>query len=170
MARGSVRMLLAAAVASATALGLTGCGQDSDSPDAAGGSNPAPSPADVDACDALSAQTIEALGLPADIAAPVTSPHPGCEWKGFNAADGANADMLLWVMDAGTLTDSEGTVELSGIDVSIWHMSDTGGRYVIPCGDSDLVLNYLPRKGPLGPEEGLLLAAEDVIATYGCAA
>ncbi|WP_166741557.1 hypothetical protein [Cumulibacter soli] len=164
----SVIPLLPAVVA---LIGVTGC-SNNDTGGAGGGSGDQQQPVadEVDACSSLSADTIDQLGLSQDDAIELTDPdEPGCEWKGINAADGADADILFWVLEPGSHTDSVGSVTIAGIEVTIWHIGDTSGRYVVPCGADELVLNYIQNHGPLTPTEALDLAAADLIDAYGCA-
>lgn len=158
----------------ATALLVTSACSDDSAPEGSSAEQQGPAPAsEIDACGALTAQAIEQLGLTEGDAVELVDPKkPGCEWSGVNAAAGGDAEVLLWVLESGSHSDFIGTVTISGVEVSVWQIDsdDDGGRYVVPCGDQELVISYHQNHGPLGAEAALELAAADMINAYGCAA
>lgn len=171
MANRSLRFFSRVSVAVAALVGASGCsGSDavSDMPDEKSASS-----SEVDACEAVSAETIEKMGLPPDIATELVDPaKPGCRWRGVNATAGADADLLLWILPPGTEPAAAGTVMISGVEV--WLVvaassDDDLARYAVPCGDKQLVLTYHRNHSPLGAEEALTLASTDLIEAYDCA-
>lgn len=124
---------------------------------------------DVDACSAVTAETLEALGLadvePQDLVDPTA---PGCEWSGFN--DSVTPSITLWVLDPESVDEGNETVMVAGLPVNVWAINDTNGRYVVRCGPVSLAVNYTGTKDSLPPGEALQRATEDAIVAYDCAA
>lgn len=132
-------------------------------------SSPLANVPNVDACSALTTNTLDALGLtdlePQKLVDPT---EPGCQWAGLN--DYVTPTLTLWVLDPESVDEGDDNVMVAGLSVNVWSLSDTSGRYVVRCGPVSLAVNYTTAKNPLPPSEALQLATEDVIAAYECAA
>jgi hypothetical protein len=159
------KLAIASAILS-TAILLSGCVQTVT--ETVNGRTVSAAPgSDVDACGAITSATVAALGLADEKPAKLTDPaQPGCEWSGANPY--TTPDLALWVLGPDGTSSSDDTTTISGVAVGIWSMSDTDGRYIVPCGEHDLTLNYTQAKGPLGPKDALDRAAADAIDAYGC--
>ena len=173
MAHGFTRFAWDFSLASAALLVASGCSGGGDAQGNPGADAKPSLATDLEACDALSAETVKQLGFSGGDAVKLVDPEtPGCQWSGSNAAAGADAEVLLWVLEPGSHDDSVGTVSISGVEVSIWQIdtyNDKTGRYVVPCGDDELVLSYHQNHGPLGAEAALAAVTADAIEAYGCA-
>lgn len=123
---------------------------------------------DVDACSALTAKTLEALGLtdvkPQKLVDPT---EPGCQWAGLN--DYVTPTVTLWVLDPESADEGDDNVTVAGLPVNVWAINDSSGRYVVRCGPVSLAVNYTSTKDSLSPNEALERATTDVIAAYDCA-
>lgn len=132
-------------------------------------SSPVANVPNVDACSALTANTLEALGLidvePRKLVDPT---EPGCQWAGFN--NYVTPTLTLWVLDPESVDEGEDNLTVAGLPVNVWVISDTSGRYVVQCGPVSLAVNYSSAKDSLPPSDALQRATEDVIAAYDCAA
>lgn len=172
MALSSIGRFSALWVATVALLATSGCTQDDADPNDPTMNETSVSADDIDPCEALTPETIEQFHIPEGDAIDISDADgPACSWKKL-APGGNHTDVVLWVLEPGSHSDSVGTVTISGVDVSIWQIDtydDDSGRYVVPCGDHELVINFLQNDGPLGAEAGLALAAADVIDAYGCA-
>ncbi len=160
---------MVATVLALAAVGLIGCSTHEVTRTENGTSvTAAPAPdTDVDACKALTSQTLQALGLTDITPVPVTDKtKPGCDWSGAN--DYITPSVTLWVRSASVGDSSNDTVTIAGKKVQVWAISSNAGRYVAICDKRSVTINYTQGKGPLGPTDALELTMKDSVAAYKC--
>lgn len=121
----------------------------------------------VDACKALTPQSLDKLGLSNITPVPINDPDKtGCDWSGTN--DYVTPSMTLWVRSASVGDPSNDTVIVAGKEIQVYTVNTDGGRYIAICGKRSVTINYTRGKGPLGPKDGLDLTMKDAVAAYHC--
>ncbi|PRZ42305.1 uncharacterized protein DUF3558 [Antricoccus suffuscus] len=161
---------LVATVLALAIVGLGGCTTHEETRTDNGRSvTAAPAPAsDVDACKALTSQTLKTIGLADITPVPITDEtKPGCDWSGTN--DYITPSVTLWIRGASVGDPSNDTVTISGKKVEVWAMNSDVGRYIAICGKRSVTINYTQGKGPLAPPDALELTMKDALAAYDCA-
>lgn len=121
---------------------------------------------EVDACTALSDETLEALGLaelePVEL---TTADAPGCDWSGIN--NYTTPSLVVWVTEPETPSENDEIVTIDGVDVNVWSIAGNSGRYVAYFDDVTLSVNYLGAELDIDAHDALELAMRDVLAHYG---
>lgn len=157
------------AVPAALALVATGCTSHHVTETVNGHTVTPVSKPDLDACDSITSATLAAMALedvePTELVDPA---RPGCEWTGRNPY--VSPDLIVRTLGPGKGEDPQDEViKISGATVSVYTLTSDGGRYIVPCGDHNLLVNYVQAKGPLAAKDALAKATRDVIDAYGCA-
>lgn len=124
---------------------------------------------DIDACEALSNQTRETLGI-ADVEPQKLVPpqEHGCEWVGVS--NYTTPSVVLWVTEPAEGDPTEETVSINGVTVNVFGAWENTGRYIAYLDDVTLSVNYngsVDRELVIDARTALETAMSDVLAHYG---
>ncbi len=124
-----------------------------------------PEIADVDACTALSDDTLDLLGLSELEPVEVMPPQTGCEWSGYN--DYVVPSLIVWVGEPEEGDPTDEIVTIDGIPVNVFSALGNTGRYIAYLDDVTLTVNFKGAELEIDAHTALEAAMSDVLRHYG---